>query len=371
MKVAVIGANGQVGREVALFLSVMNVEVVAISRTELGGIFLERCGVPCRYGSISDESDVKRLLEGCDIVADFAHPRDLPYKIREAVSLNINNIVKFAPEGAPYVYMSTISAFGMRHEDSKMKNHFLSHTTYAADKRYLERHVLAHRDIRDIYVLRLSQVHGELQKVSQQFIDELVEGDVVLPFHEDTSSYTVFCYSIAEAIINICNGKERPGLYTAVSTPYWSWGDVYRYWASRQGRQVNLITSAKKTADSPIPTFLRNTAKLLVRPVIDLAVEYRMLILNYVFFGFPRIQEKMQAMHLKRKAASEIREGKSVKAFRKFQVGTIPGQTLASLSDSRMTMQERTAEVRRVIDAARPTFDENDNAADERRGEEA
>lgn len=367
MKVAVIGANGQVGREVSLFLSVMNVEVVAISRTELGGIFLERCGVACRYGSISDECDVKRLLEGCDIVADFAHPRDLPYKIREAVSLNINNIVKFAPAGAPYVYMSTISAFGMRHEDSKMKNHFLSHTTYAADKRYLERHALAYRDKRDIYVLRLSQVHGELQKVSQQFKDEVMEGDVALPFHEDTSSYTVFCYSIAEAIVNICSGKERPGLYTVVSTPYWSWGDVYRYWAAKQGIQVNLLPPAKKTADRPISRFLRNAAKILAKPVIDLGVKYRMLILNYVFFGFPRFQEKMQAIHLKRKAVSEIREGKPVKIRTKFQVGTIPGKTLVSLSDSKLTMQELTSEVRRIIDTATPRFDENDNAAYERR----
>lgn len=371
MKVAVIGANGQVGREVSLFLSVMNVEVVAISRTELGGIFLERCGVACRYGSISDECDAKRLLEGCDIVADFAHPRGLPYKIREAVSLNVNNIVKFAPEGAPYVYMSTISAFGMRHEDSKMKNHFLAHTTYAADKRYLERHVLSHQNTRDIYVLRLSQVHGELQKVSQQFIDEVVEGDIALPFHEDTSSYTVFCYSIAEAIINICSGKERPGIYTVVSTPYWSWGDVYRYWASRQGIQVNLLASAKKNDESTKSRFLRNAGKLLAKPVIDLGVKYRMLVLNYVFFGFPMIQEKMQAIHLKRKAASEISKGKPVKARRKFQVGTIPGKTLVSLSDSKLTMQERTAEVRRIIDAAIPIFDENDDATHEQRGEDA
>ena len=135
MKIAVIGANGQVGREVSLFLSVMGIDVVPISRTELGGIFLERCGLVCRYGSLGNQEDAKRLLDGCDLVADFAHPHGLPVKVRQAVILNIDTAVNHAPAGSPYVDMSTISAFGLPSDQTKKKTYFFSNTMYAADKR--------------------------------------------------------------------------------------------------------------------------------------------------------------------------------------------------------------------------------------------
>jgi dTDP-4-dehydrorhamnose reductase len=354
MKIAVVGANGQVGREVSLFLSVMGVDVIPISRTELGGIFLERCGLNCRYGSVSDEKEVKILLDGCDLVVDFAHPNDLPSKIRKAVKSNIDNISKHAPKGASYVYISTISAFGMRHDDSKMKNYFFSRTTYAADKRYLERHALAQQNKRDIYVLRLSQVHGELQKVSQEFINETACGKVNLPFSADTGSYTVFCYSLAEAMINIAQGKEQPGRYTFVSTPKWSWGEVYSYWAYRSGIEFELTSHENVNQQNIGLRSILNTSKLLLLPILRLGIKHRQLILNYILGKFPLVQERMMAEFLRRKAVTEMADGKKEKMGRKFQIGKIPGKRLVSLSDSRLTMEKSTLAVRAIIQAADP-----------------
>mgnify|MGYP001296409205 CR=1 FL=1 len=354
MKIAVIGANGQVGREVSLFLHVMGVEVVPISRTEIGGVFLERCGLTCRYGSVSDKNDAARLLEGCDLVTDFAHPTGLPSKTRKAVKSNIDNIVRYAPQGAPYVYISTISAYGMRSDDSKMKNYFLSHTLYAADKRYLERHALAQKNKRDIYVLRLSQVHGTLQTVSQQFMEETERDKVSLPFSADTDSYTVFCYSIAEAMVNITQGKERPGRYTFVSTPAWSWGEVYTYWASQRGVKFELASQENADLQHIGLRSLRNLVSLLIAPIIRLGIKHRQLILNYILVGYPRFQERMQAEHLRRKAITELGQGNSAEGGRKFQIGKIPGNRLASLTDSRLTMEKSTQAVRAIIDSADP-----------------
>lgn len=357
MKIAVVGANGQVGREVSLFLHVMGVEVVPISRTEIGGIFLERCGLTCRYGSVSDENDATRLLEGCDLVADFAHPTGLPSKIRKAVKSNIDNIVRCAPQGTPYVYISTISAYGMRDEDSKMKNYFLPRTLYAGDKRYLERRALSYKKNRDVYVLRLSQVHGILQTVSQQFMEETASGYLTLPFSANTDSYTVFCYSIAEALINIAQGKERPGRYTFVSTPTWSWGEVYTYWARQCGGKLEISSQGNVDSKRVGLRPFRNLVRFLLTPVVRLGMKHRQLILNYFLVGNPWFQERMQAEHLRRKAISEIGQGNSSEGGRKFQIGKIPGNRLASLTDSRLTMEEATLAVRGIIDSAVPSFD--------------
>ena len=357
MKIAVVGANGQVGREVCLFLSVMGADVVPISRTELGGIFLERCGLTCRYGSVSDKNDAKRLLEGCDLVADFAHPRNLPAKIRRAVKSNIDNIVHCAPQGASYVYISTISAYGMRDEDSKMKDYFLPRTLYAGDKRHLERHALSYKKKRDVYVLRLSQVHGILQTVSQQFMEETEVGKLTLPFSVDTDSYTVFCYSIAEALINIAQGKERVGRYTFVSTPTWSWGEIYTYWAKQCGGKLQI--SSKENVDSKhigLRSF-QNLMRWLLTPIVRLGMKHRQLILNYFLVRNSWFQERMQAEHLRRKAISEMGEKNSLEGGRKFQIGKIPGNRLVSLTDSRLTMEEATLAVRVIIDSAAPSFD--------------
>ena len=357
MKIAVIGANGQVGREVSLFLHVMGVDVVPVSRTEIGGVFLERCGLTCSYGSVSDKNDAARLLEGCDLVADFAHPNNLPSKIRQAVKSNIDNIIHCAPQGAPYVYMSTISAFGMHHEDSKMKDYFFPRTSYAADKRYLERHAQSYNKERDIYVLRLSQVHGILQTVSRQFMEETASGNVTLPFSADTDSYTVFCYSIAEALINIAQGKECVGRYTLVSTPTWSWGEVYNYWAKQYGGKLEISTQGNADSENVVLKFFRNLVGFLVTPIVRLGIKHRQLILNNFLVGNLWFQERLQAEYLRRRASSEMSEGTNSVEGRKFQVGKIPGNRLSSLTDSRITMEEATLAVSLIIDSSVPSMD--------------
>ena len=357
MKIAVIGANGQVGREVSLFLHVMGVDVVPVSRTEIGGVFLERCGLTCRYGSVSDENDAIRVLEGCDLIVDFAHPTGLPSKIRKAVKSNIDNIVRCAPQKTPYVYISTISAYGMRDEDSKMKNYFFPRSLYAGDKRHLERHALSYKKKRDIYVLRLSQVHGILQTVSHEFKEETASGNITLPFSANTDSYTVFCYSIAEAMINIAQGKERPGLYTFVSTPTWSWGEVYTYWAKQCGRKLEISFQGIVDSDGSHFRFFRNLANFLLTPLIRLGIKHRQLILNYLLVGNYWFQERMQAEYLRRRASAEMSQGTNSEESRKFQIGKIPGKRLSSLTDSRLTMEEATLAVSLIIDSAAPSFD--------------
>ena len=351
MNIAVIGANGQVGREVCLFLSVMGVKVVPISRTELGGIFLERCGLQCRYGAIGKMEDAKRLLEGCDLVADFSHPHGLPAEVRPAVKTNIENALNWAPAKTPYVYISTISAFGMLHGESRMKNYRLAHTRYAADKRYLERLALSGQSTRDVYALRLGQVHGELQKVSQEFMEEAASGEVCLPFGSNTPSYTVFCFTIAEALVNIALGKERPGLYTLVSTPAWTWEEAYAYWARRHDPKLELVINQNQELEQSIFRLPLNLIRFLLSPVIRLVITHRELFMNYLLMEFPNIQDRVRAEYLRRRAAVEIAQGRRREdgVRRKFWVGEVPGERLISLSDSRLTMGSSTQAVRTIV----------------------
>ena len=85
-RIGIIGANGQVGSEVCLFLTLRNdVEVVPICRTEIASSFLRRCGLACRHGRASDRADAERLLADLDLIADFSLPTGSASEVRAAI----------------------------------------------------------------------------------------------------------------------------------------------------------------------------------------------------------------------------------------------------------------------------------------------
>src|SRR5713226_4482226 len=112
--IGVIGANGQVGSEVCLFLSQMEgVRVIPICRTELGSVLLRRCGLECRHGRIESPDEAPRPMAACDLVADFSLPKGVPSEVRATIKRITTNVVRHAPTHARLVYISSIMAFGM------------------------------------------------------------------------------------------------------------------------------------------------------------------------------------------------------------------------------------------------------------------
>lgn len=347
MRILILGANGQVGREVCLFLHCLGADVIPVSRSLLGGVFLERCGLTCRVGSVARPDDAVALLRDADMVADFSAPRGgLQGEVRPSVSANIENCLQYAPARIPFVYISTVSAFGMRHGEAPLRKYLLPHSRYAADKRHYERVALDGGHDRPVFVLRLGQVHGELQAVSMEFRRE-VRDQVHLPFPPETLSYTVFAYSIAETLLHIGRGMEQPGRYSLVSVPQWSWREVYEYWSRREGIDAT-ITGGPTMVQSPLVAPVR-------RWVAQRVVAHRDLLTSYGLGRSPRLQERAQAAYLRRRATNELAAG-GPPVTRSFWPGEVPGNRLVSLSDSRTSMDLATEWVRRLIaDAPRST----------------
>ena len=72
-RVAILGANGQVGIEVSLRLrAVEGIEVVPIARNVSGSAFLRSNGMECRHGRISDFAVARSLIGDCDVVVNLA-----------------------------------------------------------------------------------------------------------------------------------------------------------------------------------------------------------------------------------------------------------------------------------------------------------
>ena len=261
-RVAVVGANGQVGAEVCLRLREADgVEVVPIVRNVSGSAFLRLNGMECRHGRISDTNDAKRLLGDCDVVVNFAlSTSGIPRVDRENNRSIVRGVIAGAKAGAPIVFASTIMVYApamtIRIPDA-----------YGLDKLATERLLrrLCRASHRRAFVLRLGHVLGDLQNVSRKICDAIRDGEVALPNHGLTGSNSVFTATIVEAIVQVARGAAKPGTYDLVTSPQWNWRKVYEHYAAQIGCPLrladpNYVRLRSRSSGSIVRRWLRHLA---------------------------------------------------------------------------------------------------------------
>ncbi len=241
-RVAILGANGQVGGEVCLRLRhVAGLEVVPIARNVSGSAFLRSQGLACRHGRISEVAEAHGLIGDCDVVVNFALSNTaIPRADRDRNRAIIRSVVASAKPGAPIVFASTIMVYApgmkVRLPDS-----------YGLEKLIAERIFgrLCRKSDHPAFVFRLGHVMGDLQNITNKIRGEIREGPIALPHGGNRGSNTVFTASIVDAIVRIAQAANsqpapRPGVYDLITFPQWTWLDVYRYYAAQLGVALQL-----------------------------------------------------------------------------------------------------------------------------------
>ena len=351
--IGILGANGQVGSEVCLFLSQMSgVRVIPICRTELSSAFLRQCGLECRHGTFDSPEATRNLLADCDLVIDCSLPKGRPSEIRASMTRLITNGIRFAPSNARFVYISTVMAFGVGGRDKFWRDHHVSRTIYGATKRYAERLCfrLGRRVGREVYILRLGQVHGQLQAASWGLLHGIRNEVTYVPAGP---SWTVFAFTIAEALLNIALGKERPGLYTLVSSPQWSWKELHEFYCRRLGVRPQIVEEeCEDTARIWLGRVRSLWTRLILNPLLATLARNREIIAGNLLSVFPKLERRTAALYSRRSAAAQIAEARSQREYRPYEQalrGNVPGQRLRSLSDSRTSMDHLTSRVRAIL----------------------
>lgn len=346
--IGVLGASGQVGTEVCLFLKTYSdVQPVAIVRTPVSGALLKRLGVETRVGTLRDPNAARELLQDCDVIADFSRSAGSTSEIDAHYRENIARALECSPQHAKYVFVSTINAFGQGPGFSNAKRYLIAHSVYGATKRYAERLVTrcGRRYRKPTYVFRLGHVHGELQRVSEE-ARQLILGGYRRFAYPDTPSYTVFCHTIAEALINVANDRENPGTYTVISSPPWSWKEVLEYHADRPDDiEVELYPVRQDGVLGRSVSRLRNLA-------LSFLLTYRETMRANVLCYFPRAERRLAAAFYVRRARQQIERFNRPAIFRPDDIhtGIFPGRRLSGLTDSRRTMDTRSRQVRQMLE---------------------
>lgn len=232
MKIAVVGANNQVGTELCFRLESEGVTVVPVTRNQLGAATFGYHGFDYRVGDLADPADASQVLEDIDVVVIAAFARynsrnDFqPKQARETNEALIENAVRHARRGATVIYFSSVAAFGDEIRDTDW-------WWYTREKRHLEQ-VLADASgtVDGRYAFRLGHVFGENQNVTDQLRDELEsDQEVHVDAVPDQASNIVHTTTIADAILTAARDRPDSGTYTVTNEPNWTWEDVMTFYA--------------------------------------------------------------------------------------------------------------------------------------------
>jgi nucleoside-diphosphate-sugar epimerase len=301
-RIAILGANGQVGCEVALRLrGVEGIEVVPITRNVSGSAFLRLNGMECRHGRITDPGAARDLIGDCDVVVNFALSNTgIPRTDRDVNRQIVRNVVMSAKPGAAIVFASTIMVYapGMK---------FWLPDSYGLEKLISERifRRLCRASHHPAFVFRLGHVMGDVQNITRKICAEIREGTVALPHQGSRASNTVFTASIVEAIVQVAQGSSTPGTYDLITSPQWSWLDVYSYYAKQLGLPLHLarpeqIRSPKSRPGGPGGS-MRNFLRYLAN---HHALTER---LTFFLAFLPRsVNQKMYLRYLQTRALTEV-----------------------------------------------------------------
>jgi len=242
-RVAIVGANGQVGAEVCLRLrQAEGIEVVPVVRNVSGSAFLRLNGVECRHGRVVDPADVRRLIGDCDVVVNMVvSMTSIPRADRETNRAVVRSIVAGAKPRATIVFASTIMVY------APATRYWLP-DTYGLEKLLTEK-LLAWKcreSSHPLFILRMGHVLGDLQNITRNICGEIRSGEVTLPEGGFRASNSVFTSSIVEAIVQAARGTAKPGTYDLITSPQWTWLQVYEYYASILGLPLEVAADCAR-----------------------------------------------------------------------------------------------------------------------------
>lgn len=303
-RIAILGANGQVGAEVSLLLrNHPQVEVIPVCRNRSGSAFLRYHGVACRHGLPADPAQAPRLFGDCDLIANLALGGGTPRQIRETDRLLSEHAFRYSLPHAKVIYFST----AMVHGDPRPGVMIRWRGSYGRAKLHSERIVdrAAARYGKPAFVLRLGHVCGELQNISSGICRQL-RGDVVALPREDHLSNTVYTATIVDAILKVLGDREAPGTYDLMNQPQWTWRQVYEYEAGRCGvaLRVDIQSPRARAMHRRLVSLLLRTARGMSSSLIG--GRSKDVVMRLMASLPRRFNERIQASWYRHRAGSEI-----------------------------------------------------------------
>lgn len=269
MKLGLVGANGSVGTELCFLLS-DDVELKPIIRNRLGAVFLKYHGFDCYIADISQKNDAKESLSDVDLVVITSYTTD-PFsgsQIQSSQQINeqlIKNAVKFSRDNSTIIYFSTIRAFS--HKIDPNTPRLWLRPGYDKEKKHLE-HVLfseCKKQKKRGFALRIAHVFGDNQSRTRKIKKIFSKKNVLVQVYPKKKSNVVHTVTIKDAILRCAKSDIKPGLYSVVNNPQWTWQDVFEYYKNKETKiEYKPLTTKLKKSHSILWKILKSKKKYLI-----------------------------------------------------------------------------------------------------------
>ena len=253
MKVGLVNAIGlnsadaMLEMELGILLQSEGIEVVPIIQSEIGSAMIVNRGFSYKIADMTIEEDASEALSDIDIVlfvkeATPNAPHGQPKMARSINQKIVDNLVKYSKRNAVIIYISSISACG-----GKLANRY-QQDLLVREKQFVERRLQKkysiwnrkYKNQKRAYILRVGHVMGRMQKQTNELEKMLEkEGEVYIDAKGDLESNVVHIMTVVRAILMCQNEEMKPGKYTVVNSPQWSWKDVMEYY-SPEGTKVKF-----------------------------------------------------------------------------------------------------------------------------------
>lgn len=339
-KLAILGANGQVGFEVTSWLHRNpGIGAIGVGRTRLSTAILRRLGVECRHVSAHDSSSFATVLGDCRTVVDFAWTRGSPVSVLLQMPRRARALVRSFNPNQRYIFISTQSVYRIDPSGPRFK-------VYGISKRLCERAARREAKARnvDLYIFRLGEVHGPFQNVTRSLADSFSSTVAVVP---DLEAHIIFTRSIAEAILAADESKIQPGTYTLVENPGWSWREMHQYLSNWTGIRGNCVEEKIVAPARSVISLWLEELKVGTRRTIFREKEFIESLGEFV--ASERIR-RARLQHYAGAARSEIKEEAAATTWRPYgQKINIPGKRVPLVSDTKKTILEANRDLEHYI----------------------
>ena len=237
-KILLLGATGQIGKELSLYLmETKNIDLVCHARTRVSAIFLINLKINCIICDFKDE-ELKKEIKTADLIFDLVAPSSGNLdETKKFYKDRLDYLMENMPPKTKFVFASSMNAFGLSIKNNELKNYMIPASIYAANKRFAEGIVINEAKKRNIdsYVVRFPDVHGKFQRVSG-YIKGLISNNYIFEIPK-TPAWIVFISTIHEMLISIIENNEKPGRYTLVNDEIY-WPDLLEYFGKKINKKV-------------------------------------------------------------------------------------------------------------------------------------
>jgi len=346
VKILILGGNSQVGAEVALYLKTRaGIDLTCAVRSEYSSALFRVAGIKYKVIDYKNSELLKETMGTSDVVVEFAYPAGQLVEIQNTIRGNFTAVFRAMAPGSKFVNMSSIMAFGMPGNSSVLKDYFLPRTSYGLIKRKSERIAsdLGKQFGISVYNFRLGQVHGLLQSVSQEFINNLAGNEFSTNGTAASISNTVFASSVGEAVLGCAFGEIKPDLYTVVSSPQWSLEELFDYYRSRYQLTGRPRYSAGETRNPSLYSVLLQHAKVKF-------LSLREILETYVLLRAPSLFPRAKGIFRIKSVADDIASlNHRDRPTLHHLLGEVPGRVLSQIKSSPVEVMKADQELELVL----------------------